>query len=146
MAPPKPSVSKVQITTGSLALEGVDNEANAYGLHGSQGSDDQSVRDMAKALKESTKRRRDTRRRKIENDYQVEMELLEASFSTKVAHVTGRLLALHKRRLETLKSVLERRTDIEEEIVQSTVKLERAFMNANQELRAVLTARLDSSQ
>ncbi|KAL8694147.1 MAG: hypothetical protein Q9218_001144 [Villophora microphyllina] len=49
---------------------------------------------------------------------------------------------VHKARLKSLSALLKRKAAIEEAILQSTAKLEKAFVNANHELQTVLDARL----
>ncbi|KAL8995691.1 MAG: hypothetical protein Q9169_004624 [Polycauliona sp. 2 TL-2023] len=78
------------MTAGISASEEDDNRQSMGDSHGSQGSDDQIVKDMARALKESTKRRRIARRGKIEKDYDDEMGQLEASVTANLNDISNR--------------------------------------------------------
>ncbi|KAI4103269.1 MAG: hypothetical protein L6R37_003897 [Teloschistes peruensis] len=127
--------------TRNLAMT-ADSEVDKVDLHGFRGShssDDQSV---TKALEESGKRRRDVQRNKIEKDYYLEMERLEKSSIASLDDSVNKITAFYKTRLETLSALLIKKAEIEDEIVQSTAKLERALAGAKEELQTVLDARL----
>ncbi|KAL8984518.1 MAG: hypothetical protein Q9205_001541 [Flavoplaca limonia] len=126
----------------SSASEADGNGTSSTGdVRGSQGSDDQIVKNMAKALKESTKRRRTARRGQIEQDYHLQMSQLEASVSFQMESIANRTSKLQRTRLESLRDLLERKASVEADIMQSIAKLDKAFANANSELQAVLTTR-----
>ncbi|KAL8807495.1 MAG: hypothetical protein Q9182_000660 [Xanthomendoza sp. 2 TL-2023] len=144
MAPSKQS-SKANLATKSSSSENEDQTPiMGNGRCASQGSDDQSVENMAKALKESTKRRRSARRSKIEKDYHLEMKKLETSVTASLNNILDKRLKLHRARLETLKALLERRSSIETEMSKSNTRLEKAFANANYELQTVLATRIEN--
>ncbi|KAL8731734.1 MAG: hypothetical protein Q9166_003181 [cf. Caloplaca sp. 2 TL-2023] len=115
--------SKVKFTMESSQSGKDENEVTMKDFRGSQGSDDQSVQNMAKVLKASTKRRRNARRGKIEKDYHVEMEQLETSVTANLTSISTQVSVNCRTgiaRLETLMNLLERRASIEQGIVQST--------------------------
>ncbi|KAI4275731.1 MAG: hypothetical protein LQ337_003006 [Flavoplaca oasis] len=126
----------------SSASEADGNGTSSTGdVRGSQGSDDQIVKNMAKALKESTKRRRTVRRGKIQQDYHLEMSQLEASVSAKMKNIANRTSKLQTNRLESLRDLLEKKASVEADMMQSIARLDKAFANANLELQAVLTTK-----
>ncbi|KAL8852414.1 MAG: hypothetical protein Q9221_002720 [Calogaya cf. arnoldii] len=144
MAPRKRSPKYMVATENSPSEE--DRNGTATGdPRGSQGSDDKIVQNMAKALKESTRRRRNARRDKIERDYHFEMGQLEASVTADLNKNSKRASELQATRLETLRGLLEKRTAVETDTLQSIARLEKAFANANQELQTVLTTRMWSA-
>ncbi|KAL8952293.1 MAG: hypothetical protein Q9222_001782 [Ikaeria aurantiellina] len=57
----------------------------------SQRSDDQNIKDMAKVLRETIKRRRDLRRSKIEKRYRQDMQRLEVSLVTNLDVIASRM-------------------------------------------------------
>ncbi|KAL8759781.1 MAG: hypothetical protein Q9199_000505 [Rusavskia elegans] len=149
MAPRKRS-PKVTITAENSASEDDANGTTMDDPRGSQGADDQIVKNMAKALKESvsslpgTRRRRKARRGKIEQDYHLEMGQLEASVTANLNDISNQASKLQRTRLETLRVLLERRALVETDILQSIARLDKAFANANQELQTVLATRMGS--
>ncbi|KAL8812785.1 MAG: hypothetical protein Q9223_007202 [Gallowayella weberi] len=128
MAPSKQS-PRAKIVTKSSSSENEDNTATTdNGRCASQGSDDQSVKDMAKALKESTKGQPTL------NSGNLQGGLYRWNSSFK----------LHRARFETLKALLEGRASIEMEMSQSSTRIEKAFANANHELQTVLATRIEN--
>ncbi|KAL8720396.1 MAG: hypothetical protein Q9225_002748 [Loekoesia sp. 1 TL-2023] len=71
----------IQSKVATESLASAVDEAKIHGddPRGSQGSDDHIVKNMADALKKSTKKRRDARRGKIEKEYRLEIEQLQTS-------------------------------------------------------------------
>ncbi|KAI4285433.1 MAG: hypothetical protein L6R38_000672 [Xanthoria sp. 2 TBL-2021] len=143
MAPRKPS-PKVTITAENSASEDDANGTTMDDPRGSQGADDQIVKNMAKALKESTRRRRKARRGKIGQDYHLEIGQLEASVTANLNDISNQASKLQRTRLETLRVLLEKRALVETDILQSITRLDKAFANANQELQTVLATRMEN--
>ncbi|KAL8857050.1 MAG: hypothetical protein Q9178_006342 [Gyalolechia marmorata] len=141
MAPRKRS-PKVTKAARSSASDEEDNGATINDVFGSQDSDDRSLKIMAKALKESTNRRRSARRGKIEKDYHRAMEQLETSVTTKLNDISFRTFKLQKSRLESLRVLRKQQASVETDILQGIARLEKAFANANQELQTVLATRI----
>ncbi|KAI4244499.1 MAG: hypothetical protein L6R40_002966 [Gallowayella cf. fulva] len=144
MAPAKRR-AKVRMVRERSTSADDENEATTDDVRGSQGSDDQSVSNMAKALKESSRRRRKARRSKIEKEYRHEMEQLEISVAANLNDISSKSLKMHESRLERLKALLDKRAMLETEMEQNAATLERAFANVNQELQAVLVSRIQSN-
>ncbi|KAL9006972.1 MAG: hypothetical protein Q9188_000260 [Gyalolechia gomerana] len=76
--------------TDSSASASDEGNINSNEPHGSQGSDDHTVKNMADALKKSTKKRRDARRSKIEKEYGLEMERLQTSAIANLRSIASR--------------------------------------------------------
>ncbi|KAI4202855.1 MAG: hypothetical protein LQ350_002226 [Teloschistes chrysophthalmus] len=70
------------------------------------------------------------------------MEKLENSSMASLDESANKITAFYKTRFETLSALLVKKAEIEDEIVQSTAKLERALAGAKEELQTVLDARL----
>ncbi|KAL8829894.1 MAG: hypothetical protein Q9170_005979 [Blastenia crenularia] len=142
MAPARYS-TRSKLATNSSASADDDDKISNNGLRGSQGTDDHLVKDMANALKQSTKKRKDARRSKIEKDYRDEMEQLRKSTIARLNCIASQNAKKQSDLLRVLKELLDRKAVIEVDILQSTAKLEKAFAHANQELQTVLAARVE---
>lgn len=141
MAPTR-QPARNKATTGSSTSANEEGNPSRHESRGSQGSDDHIVKNMADALKKSTKKRRDAQRSKIEKEYYLEMEQLQKSAVTNLNRIASQISKKQWERLKILKNLLTMRAAIETEILRSTATLENAFLNANKELRIVLTSGL----
>ncbi|KAL8942374.1 MAG: hypothetical protein Q9216_001694 [Gyalolechia sp. 2 TL-2023] len=92
MAPTSRTTKSKPITDRSASASDVGN-VNGNEPRGSQGSDDHIVKDMANALKKSTKKRRDARRNKIEKEYILELERLQTSAITSLKRIASQKCA-----------------------------------------------------
>ncbi|MCJ1477995.1 hypothetical protein MMC13_006670 [Lambiella insularis] len=105
----------------------------------SQDSATEMVTRLAQKMVNSTKKRRQTRRNELKADFLKASGRIEKSIDTSFGDPAKQAV---KFRLEQLGQLLQRKAGIEERILAHTAVLEKAYVDAAQELSVVLQGRM----